>query len=816
VSDVPANVDYLLHLADEVCDERASIEDLAQLDAILSADDVSRRCYLDYCRMHTALGLEIRAQYAVQKLCRQIDSEVSPIAPVAASCAGNSSPPPSIFGITLPGTVGYFSSGWPAAYTIATVICGIAALIGSFIYVSRYEQVVANSPSRAAKHQRATLPKAESVGRIVGMVDCTWAKGSDPRLSKDAVSLGREFKIESGLMEIAYDTGAKVILQGPAAYVVESSNGGFMSLGKLTGKVDTASAKGFAVRTPTATITDLGTEFGVEVDGHGRTVSHVFSGLVRVQVVEGSGVPEGEGQLLHANESARVESRASRQGDTRVIVVDSSVKPADFVRELPKRSVRILDLADVVAGGDGSSGRRNRGIDPTTGRIVAAPPERKILVSDGRYHRVEGLPFVDGVFIPDCRRRTPVQTDSAGHTFEAFDTAFNETWHCVWAGGAIPVGTPARVIPTQLDGVDYSSPGHGLLYMHANKGVTFDLDAIRRANPGYRLVQFRTVVGNTETAAVLAFHGDTSASTVLFSDDFQSATVGAAPGSVKSGSTPAIGSGVVGTWELPDGAGDSVRVRNNASPGNPKSAAGTNKYLAFTRQADDDHSLALATGWPASSTEEQIVQLALSIYVPSGPATDVFGITAFINGSDASGRTISVIQSRSGEVKFHDGIEWKATTLTGKTDVWQNLVITADMAAKKYTISLDGKVYSDAYWEGSAKQIGCLYMSRPTGTVGGNAFIDNLRLQTAARPSTFENSDPALASADAWIIVDGERRSGRRGLNRDSGANPIVIPIAEKDRFLTLAATDGGNGLYWDSILFGDPRLVLIPLGIQQ
>ena len=34
---------------------------------------------------------------------------------------------------TLPGTVGLFSSGWPVAYLIATVICGVSLLIGSLV-----------------------------------------------------------------------------------------------------------------------------------------------------------------------------------------------------------------------------------------------------------------------------------------------------------------------------------------------------------------------------------------------------------------------------------------------------------------------------------------------------------------------------------------------------------------------------------------------------------------------------------------------------------------------------------------------------------
>ena len=39
-------------------------------------------------------------------------------------------------------------------------------------------------------------------------------------------------------MEITYDTGAKVILQGPVTYEVESRRGGFLSVGKLTARLE--------------------------------------------------------------------------------------------------------------------------------------------------------------------------------------------------------------------------------------------------------------------------------------------------------------------------------------------------------------------------------------------------------------------------------------------------------------------------------------------------------------------------------------------------------------------------------------------------
>ena len=278
MSDPTMHADPLLCLAEAICDEVASENDFVQLDAIMLADTDARRRYLDYCQLHFALRLELRAEWATQSTSRHIDIESVVLASDKSSAPRMKTSPPIPFGFlstTLPGTVGWFSSDWPVAYLVATVIFGIGLLIGSVVQVSEPAQIAQRSlvPVGAVGE-----PKIESVGRITGMVDCKWVQSPksrvqsptlNPRLST-IVSLGDTFALASGLMEITYDTGAKVILQGPVTYEVESNNGGFMSIGKLTGKVVTANAKGFSVRTPTATVTDLGTEFGVEVNQQGR------------------------------------------------------------------------------------------------------------------------------------------------------------------------------------------------------------------------------------------------------------------------------------------------------------------------------------------------------------------------------------------------------------------------------------------------------------------------------------------------------------------------------------------------------------------
>ena len=127
----------------------------------------------------------------------------------------------------------------------------------------------------------------------------------------------------------------------------------------------------FVIRTPTAIVTDLGTEFGVEVSKEGHTTSHVFRGLVRLQVASADGKAEDVAQVLARERvGPRGENRGNQGGGNRIVMLGPSAKPANFVRQIPKRTVKIFDLVDVVAGGDGFSGRRNRGIDPTNGQVT--------------------------------------------------------------------------------------------------------------------------------------------------------------------------------------------------------------------------------------------------------------------------------------------------------------------------------------------------------------------------------------------------------------------------------------------------------------
>jgi hypothetical protein len=508
-----------------------SPDDQSRLEQVLVHDDAALTYYESYVELHSLLHWQ-------HGLTEKDAGGIPPQNVAGVTLAPQTTYPGIIFlGNPAPDLINHSFSGWPLAYLVATVVLAIALFVSAFVNVSQPVDVVRYDNSLPSRP--AALPAV--VGRITAAVDCVLGRaegrgqgtedislpssGNDRKagrgrgagaeggeesdsllsaLHSPLVLLGDTLELRSGLLEITYDTGARVILQGPVTYEVESPTGGYLSVGKLTARLDSHSEISnlksqisnhqseiinhqFAVRTPTAVVTDLGTEFGVEVDKQGGTTSHVFRGSVRVQRLSARGTADTAGNVLHENESTRITR------DSGEIVVVRNAKTNGFVRILPGRSIKTLDLADVVAGGDGFSNRRERGINSATGQIARAINEVGWLVGDGNYHPVPELPLVDGVFIPDGSRRH-VQVTSAGHLFDDFEDAENRTCQHIWAGGAALI----QSVPVKIGAIDYTAPDHNVIYLHACNGITFNLDAIRRANPGCRLLRFSATAANLE------------------------------------------------------------------------------------------------------------------------------------------------------------------------------------------------------------------------------------------------------------------------------------------------------------------------------
>jgi hypothetical protein len=197
------------------------------------------------------------------------------------------------------------------------------------------------------------------------------------------------------LLAIVYDTGAQVILQGPCSYTVDSDRGGFLQVGKLTALVEKKTggqgeskrgrggegetggqelvANGgtlatrhsplattlFAIRTPTAIVSDLGTEFGVEVVSGGITRSYVFRGKV-IFAATNAGQPTDEGFSLTAEQSAQTEVSGDGKTYGAVRILHDRVASETYVRYMPAKAHRKVMLANLRGDYDRHLDSRNR------------------------------------------------------------------------------------------------------------------------------------------------------------------------------------------------------------------------------------------------------------------------------------------------------------------------------------------------------------------------------------------------------------------------------------------------------------------------
>ncbi len=91
-----------------------------------------------------------------------------------------------------------------------------------------------------------------------------------------------ELKLVNGQIQVTFQNGAEVMLAAPATFTPTSPSRLRLDVGTLAVHCPQR-ARGFQLETLTSVTTDLGTEFGVQVDHLGVTDVHVFVGRVQLQ-----------------------------------------------------------------------------------------------------------------------------------------------------------------------------------------------------------------------------------------------------------------------------------------------------------------------------------------------------------------------------------------------------------------------------------------------------------------------------------------------------------------------------------------------------
>ena len=340
----------------------------------------------------------------------------------------------------------------------------------------------------------------KKVATLVESLNAQWGESAVGLKSGVRLVAGMEsLVLREGLVRVTYDSGASVVIEAPAEFMVSADDELELYHGKLYATVP-SEAIGFSVNTTNARIIDLGTEFGIDTPIKGDAELHVFKG--KTSLISGFSSP-GHSRIcldVVAGQARRVHPENSN-------IEEIELKSNVFARTFDHQTGGIwrgepLCLANIVAGGNGFTGGDVKScIDPSSGIIYPEPLQGIDNTSSDSYVAVKDRPFIDGVFVPNGGRGVN-QLTSAGHTFKGFP----ETEGLFYAGisanpyvieiqGKEADSSPkeevvSKLTPVSLDETIMNRP---CIFLHANAGITFDLNQLRQANPGFDLTAFTAV-----------------------------------------------------------------------------------------------------------------------------------------------------------------------------------------------------------------------------------------------------------------------------------------------------------------------------------
>ena len=195
-----------------------------------------------------------------------------------------------------------------------------------------------------------------------------------------------------------------------------------------------------------------------------------------------AGVKRGEREIDPAEVQRLVEQKQQLQR-----------KMSGVRSELLKLGGGGLDLADLAFGGDGlKSERQSQGLDLRTGNRTSEKLGFHSDIKTNRLQKVNGSKegadqprFLKWAFVPDGRGTVLVDFK---REVTGVPTTSGHFWDAIRAS---PLNAQRR---STLREVNYESPGHSMLAMHANSGLTFDLALIRKTY-GVSALRLRAVLG---------------------------------------------------------------------------------------------------------------------------------------------------------------------------------------------------------------------------------------------------------------------------------------------------------------------------------
>jgi hypothetical protein len=365
-----AHEDELRRLLLAALDGDASNEQLARLNDLLRGDEGTRRSAAQFLRDDSFLSEEIGTLEKALAFLQQagvtlppIEDAASPLGvlpatlgefPSAADSAAAADAPSGSIRTTLRHAAEFINS-----HGLAVAVAASLLAVAFFWQYAKTNRVLkfelnrlqtlaaASDPEEVVRERearrRSPSPGAVPVAHVTGLTNCEWPPGGEVLKFGDTLRPGERLRLSRGVLQLTYETGAKVVLEGPVDMVMTTAIEAKLSAGKIAAAVPRF-ARGYTIMTPTAEVVDLGTEFGVSVDDSGASEIHVFDGDVVTRPIG----QHGTGSLIHARRDEAVKFGASKEQPQR-IVFDGKKFVRRLIPNIPAEKLPPLPVTERLA-----------------------------------------------------------------------------------------------------------------------------------------------------------------------------------------------------------------------------------------------------------------------------------------------------------------------------------------------------------------------------------------------------------------------------------------------------------------------------------
>lgn len=304
--DILDPVDEARRLIDALLDGRLSADDALRLERLVCDHVEVQRLYVRYMHLRCSVMSHVGIVDGIILRGTEDERPESPnprmaetmIMPAITAVEQDEQPPAIYMPPAPPARPPRPSLNWRLVRWSAAAVVALGLATASWWLPGRQKPA---GPTQVVAQPSAPPPVCE----LVAEVNARWVDGSQTPAGN--LAPGTSLALASGIVQLQFTDGASVIVEGPAQLTIDS--GAAMSL--LTGKVvATVPGGGFVVNTPTATVTDLGTEFAVGAEASGPTQVHVFNGRVQAAARPRGATQGGTVRVLATDQSADVSAQA--------------------------------------------------------------------------------------------------------------------------------------------------------------------------------------------------------------------------------------------------------------------------------------------------------------------------------------------------------------------------------------------------------------------------------------------------------------------------------------------------------------------------